>query len=202
MNKNTKGKVKKPDKKEKVDGKPSGFPEKEDKEIITICKKLGNFCKSDRERIKERRRVVFTRLGAQIWSLYQEKVNDTVFENERVKPILDELKRCEQGQYRITAEKAARRKKDEQRNMLKNAVSNLKSKDSRIRMASLRIINKIGDEKTIPCLSNVLKDPDASVRRFAAGVMHKLVNSEERRDRKQEKGVKKKNCEKKIAGKL
>lgn len=61
---------------------------------MSICRKVGNLCKSDLTRIEGKRKKVFLKLGDQVWELYQDKIFKSVFEQEKIKQLVSELEGC------------------------------------------------------------------------------------------------------------
>jgi len=142
----------------------------------TLCRKVSSICKPATARIEEKRRDVFARLGAETWNLYQAKVFKSVFQQEKVKKLVEEIEQYEEEIQKEKEAIVAQKKTEWHRALLRKARTDLKSKDAKTREATIRALDKLGDRAAIPYLDRVLNDPDAQVRRRAVDALHKLVD--------------------------
>jgi len=144
---------------------------------MTICKKVGDICGSRLRRLKTKKKKAVSKLGVEIWGLYEGKIFKSVFEQDRVKELVSEIEGYDKEIQELKKEIETRRKEKERRAIIKAARADLKSKDPGIRKAAIRVLDKLGDKSSIPYLNKVLDDPEKEVRESAAKVLHKLVNT-------------------------
>lgn len=164
--------------KKKGTGKET-LKKEEGQKIMTVCEKLGKICQSERRLVEKKKREAYKRLGAELWLLYREKADD-IFAQKKIMDILKEIERYEVDLDKIHVDKGSRGKEEEHRTMMKDAIKNLTNNDSRIRKASIRIIERLSAKEAIPQLIGLLDDPDETIRAQAAFLMHQLVNKAEK----------------------
>lgn len=145
-----------------------------------VALKLGNLCSRVRTDSKlayweTKQKEAFGKFGQEIFGLIETNV-PAVFEEQKVKELLEEIRSCEKEIQSIKDEMAAQKQKIEIAMTMKRAESDLKSQDPRIRRVAIRILERIGNKDVLPHLTNALNDPDKEVRTRAAEVIHKLVN--------------------------
>lgn len=151
--------------------------EKVKAKTVTICEKVGSVCKKRIARLERKKKDAFTRLGVELWNLYQKKVLKSVFEQNKVKKLIVELEGHEGEIQRIETEMEVKKKMREKRASLRKAKADLKDEDPRVRKAAIRTLYKIGGNTAIPYLNKALDDSDEEIRESAASILQKLVDT-------------------------
>jgi len=142
----------------------------------TICGRLGNLCGFELARLEKKREQIIAELGNEVWCLYHDKIYKSVFEQDTVKELVSKLNACEKEIKRIENELEAQRKKKEKKAALKEALSELKNKDPKVRKAAIRVIEKMNGNDAVKYLNKALKDKDSEVRKRAAEALKSVVN--------------------------
>lgn len=149
---------------------------KSEEVTMTICEKISNLCKKQASTAYTKKNEAIAKLGAEVWALYQDKVFKSIFQQDNVKKLIEELEVYEKEVREIEEKILAEKKEKERREKLRKAVSDIRSDDPRVKRSAIRVMEKIGGKEAIPYLNEVLDDPVSEVRESAARVLHKLVN--------------------------
>ncbi|MCB4756629.1 MAG: HEAT repeat domain-containing protein [Elusimicrobia bacterium] len=143
-----------------------------------VCARVKNFFKTVKSdgslaHWELKRKDDFSRLGAEVYRLKGIEL-EQMFPEEGVKAALNRLRHDQDRIEEITLQMSAQKKHMREMAVYRNAMDQLRNIDPTVRKAALKVLLRLRMPEALPRISELLNDPDETVRAEALKVFDEL----------------------------